>query len=253
MEKSEIVYGRNSVEALLEANKRRVNKVLIAKGVKFDSKIKKIVDLARANNIPVQEVPREKLNIVAEGSHQGVAASVSPIEYIEFDQFLKEIKDTIDALVVVLDGIEDPHNLGAIIRTAAVAGANGIIIPRRRSSPVTATVEKASAGTVEKIPIIQVTNLVNAIDELKQANFWVFGAESEGNKYYFQADYNGNCVIVIGGEDKGISTLVKKHCDELVKIPMPGNINSLNASNAASIVIYEVIRQRISRNISAPK
>lgn len=247
MEKSEIVYGRNSVESLLESSKRRVNKVLLSKGIKFDQKIKKIVDMAKAGNIPVQEVPREKLNSIAPGSHQGIAASVSPIEYMEFSDFQRSLNNIKNGLVIILDGVEDPHNLGSIIRTAAAAGANGIIIPKRRSTPVTAAVEKASAGTVEKIPIIQVTNIVNTVEKLKEDNFWIFGAESSGEKYYYEADYDLNCVLIVGGENQGISSLVKKHCDVVVSIPMPGCINSLNVANAASIMIYEVIRQRMSR------
>ncbi|EKE02093.1 MAG: hypothetical protein ACD_20C00428G0004 [uncultured bacterium] len=254
MEKNEIVYGRNSVEALLEASKRRVNKLYIVKGIKFDNKIRKIVDLAKNNNIPVQEIPKEKLNQIAEGSHQGIAASVSPISYVEFDELLMKLKNIDKALVIILDGVEDPHNLGSIIRTAVAAGADGIIIPKRRSTPVTATVDKASAGTVEKIPIVQVTNIVNTIEKLKENNFWIFGAESTGEQYYFEADYKVNCGLVVGGEGQGVSTLVKKHCDVLIKIPMPGKINSLNVANAASIIIYEIVRQRLSQGtLTQPK
>lgn len=246
MEKNEIVYGKNPVEALLETGKRKINKVYFAKGLKFDSKLRKIINLARTNNIPVQEVPREKLNIIAEGQHQGIAASVSPIEYLEFNDFMKSLKNNVGfSFVLILDGVEDPHNFGSIIRTACAAGVNGIIIPSRRSSPVTATVEKASAGAVEKIPIIQVTNLTSSIDKLKKENFWIIGAESTGEQYFYDIDYNMNCALVLGGEDKGISTLVKQNCDILVKIPILGNINSLNVANAASIIIYEIVRQRI--------
>lgn len=248
MEQNEIVYGKNSVETLLETSKRRVNKVFLAKGIKFDSKIKNIIELARANNIPVQDVPKEKLNMIAAGVHQGVAVSVSPIEYMEFNEFLQQLKEAEKALVLILDGIEDPHNFGSIIRTAAAAGVKGIIIPKRRATPVTSAVEKASAGMIEKIPVIQVTNLINAIEKLKQNNFWVYGAEKSGEKYYFEANYDTNSALILGGENQGISTLVKKHCDILVKIPMRENINSLNVANAASIVIYEIVRQRIIKN-----
>ncbi|OGI16930.1 MAG: 23S rRNA (guanosine(2251)-2'-O)-methyltransferase RlmB [Candidatus Melainabacteria bacterium RIFOXYA2_FULL_32_9] len=164
---------------------------------------------------------------------------------MEFDDLLNNLKNVKNSLVIILDGVEDPHNFGSIVRTAVAAGADGIIIPKRRSTPVTSTVEKASAGTVEKIPIVQVTNIVNAIEKLKENNFWIFGAESTGEKYYFEADYNLNCTLVVGGEGQGISTLVKKHCDILIKIPMPGKINSLNVANATSIIIYEILRQRL--------
>jgi 23S rRNA (guanosine2251-2'-O)-methyltransferase len=248
MENSEIIYGKNTIEALLESSKRKINKIFLAKGIKFDSKIQKIVEKARNNGIIIQDVPREKLDSIAPGSHQGIAASVSPIEYIDFDDFLNSIKfNPEQSIVIILDGVEDPYNFGSIIRTASAAGTKGIIIPKRRSSPVTATVEKASAGTVEKIPIIQVTNINSAIEKLKEANFWIIGAESSGDKYYFDVNYDMNCALVVGGEGKGISQLVKKHCDFLVKIPMPGKINSLNVANAASIMIYEILRQQMTK------
>jgi len=250
MDKNDLVYGRNSVEGILASSKRNINKIYLQKGIKYDEKIKKIVDLAKTNNIIIQEVPKEKLNMMAGENHQGIAASVSPVEYIDFDDFLSSIQSkTNNAMVIILDGVEDPHNLGSIIRTSVAAGADAIIIPRRRSSPVTPTVEKASAGAIDKIPIIQVTNLNKAIEKLKENHFWVIGAESSGEKYYFDIEYNDmNCAIITGGENQGISQLVKKNCDFLVKIPMPGNINSLNVANATSILIYEVIRQRIKQN-----
>ena len=248
MEKSGIVYGKNAVEALLETGKRQVNKIFLAKGVNFDPKLRKILNLAKEAGIVVQEVPREKLNIMSEdASHQGILASVSPVEYMELDDFIATLKEKHEgnSLIVMLDGVEDPHNFGSIVRTAYAAGVDGIIIPKRRSSPVTSVVEKASAGAVENIPIIQVTNLTNTIENLKKENFWVIGAEGSANQDYFDTDYNMNCVLVLGGEDKGVSLLVKKHCDILVKIPMLNKINSLNVANAASILIYEVVRQKL--------
>lgn len=252
MEQNEIIYGKNAVEAVLETGKRNVNKIYMQKGMRIEPKIKNIINLARSNNLVIQEVPREKLNMLAGQNHQGIAASVSPIEYLEFDDFLIQLEEkTENALVIILDGVEDPHNLGAIIRTAAAAGADGVVIPKRRSTPVTAVVEKASAGALESIPIVQVSNINLAIEQLQKQNFWIVGAESSGDKYYFDIDYKMNCAIVMGGEDKGISNLVKKNCDFWVKIPMPGNINSLNVSNATSILIYEVIRQRL-QNCNLP-
>jgi len=183
---------------------------------------------------------------MAPGSNQGIAASVSPIEYTEFDDLITLLESKKEkALVVILDKVEDPHNLGSIVRTAVCAGVDGIIIPKRRSSQITATVEKTSAGAVEQIPIVQVNNLNSAIEKLKDIGFWVVGAEADGDKNYFDIEYDMKCVLVLGGENQGISTLVKKNCDFLVKIPMPGNFNSLNVSNAASILIYEVVKQRI--------
>lgn len=242
---NEIIYGRNAVEAILKADKRNINKVYLAKGIKFDPKIKSIIDEAKNAGIPIQEVPKEKLNTLAPGVHQGIAVSVSPIEYMEFDTLEDKLLTDGNHLLVILDGVEDPHNLGAIIRTACAAGADAVIIPKRRASTVTATVEKASAGTVEQIPIVQVNNITATIEKLKDKNFWIFGAEGSSDTNYYDANFKGNCAIVMGGEDKGISTLVRKNCDVLVKIPMPGNINSLNVSNAASIIIFEAVKQRL--------
>lgn len=246
MEKNEIIYGKNAVSSALESGKRNINKIFIAKGVKHDQKVHEIIKTARINKIIVQEVPKEKLNSLAPGAHQGVAASVSPIEYLEFNEFRKNLKGKEKlSTIIILDGVEDPHNLGSIIRTAYAAGAEGIIISKRRSVPVTGIVEKASAGCVEKIPIVQVSNLSNAIDKLKEDGFWIIGAESSGEKYYFETDFNMNCALVMGSEGQGISPIVKKNCDILVKIPMVEGANSLNVSNALSVIVYEIVRQRI--------
>lgn len=246
MDNNGIVFGKNAVESLLVESSRKVSKIFVAKGIKYDPKLKHILNEAKEYGIPVQEVPREKLNQIAPGVNQGIAASVSPIDYLDFDELEEKLTGN-EHLLVILDGVEDPHNLGAIIRTACAAGADAVIIPKRRASAVTGVVEKASAGAIEKINIVQVTNLTAVIEKLKEKNFWVFGAESDGDTYYYDANLKGNCAIVMGGEDKGISTLVRKNCDVLVKIPMPGNINSLNVSNATSIIIYEAVRQRLKR------
>lgn len=245
MENSNIIYGKNPVENLLQTKKRRINRIMIAKGVKFDEKIKNIYSFAKQYKIPIQEIPRDRLDKLAPGVNQGIAASVSPIDYTEFDKLVDQLKNKTNALLVILDKVEDPHNLGSIIRTAAGAEADGIIIPKRHSSPVTPTVEKASAGTAEQIAICQVTNITAAIEDLKNNNFWIIGADADGEKYYFEQDYKMNCALVLGGENQGISKLVKKNCDIIVKIPMSKNINSLNVANAGSILIYEIVRQRI--------
>jgi len=200
--------------------------------------------MAKNNRIIVNEIPREKLDKLANGVHQGVAASVSPVEYTELSELLRKTKDKPDALIIILDKVEDPHNLGAIIRTSAAANADGIIIPRRNSSQITATVEKSSAGTIENIDIVQVNNLNAVIEELKENNFWVYGAEGSANSYYFEQKFDSKTAIVMGGENHGVSTLVQKNCDVLIKIPMSEKINSLNVSNAASIIIYEIVRQK---------
>ena len=248
MDKSEIIYGKNTVEALLESNRRKINKIFIAKGIKYDEKIKNILNRAREYKVNIQEIPRDKMDKLTTGVHQGIAASVSPIEYTDFNELLKSIENRKNALVLILDKVEDPHNFGSIIRTAAAAGADGIIIAKRHSSPVTSTVEKASSGTTELVPITQVSNISSTVEKLKENNFWVIGAEADGEKHYFDQDYDMNCAIVLGGEDQGISQLVKKKCDILINIPMSNNVNSLNVANAASILIYEIVRQRVSKN-----
>ena len=248
MKQTDIIYGKNSIEGVLEKGKRQINKIFLAKGVKPDSKVRKILSLAKEAKIPVQNVPREKIDLMAQGAHQGIAASVSPIEYTALEDFLQKLDKNKLSLIIILDGIEDPHNFGSIIRTAAAANVDGIVIPKRRSSQVTSTVEKASAGTVDKVPIVKVTNLANTIDSLKENNFWIIGTEGSADKYYFEEDFNMNCALVAGSEDKGISSIVKKKCDLCVKIPMPGNIDSLNVANASSIIIYEIVRQRILKN-----
>lgn len=245
MDEKDIVYGKNPVEGLLEENPGRINKLYMAKGIKFDPKIKNILSLARENRINVMEIPREKLDALAGGVHQGIAASVSPIEYTELEDLLPSLKVRNDALLIILDQVEDPHNLGSIIRTAAAANADGIIIPKRRSSQITSTVEKASAGTVSKIPIIQINNISETIKLLKENNFWIIGADGSAKTYYFKQNYEMNCALILGGENRGISPLVQKNCDLAVKIPMAENINSLNVANAGSILIYEIVRQRI--------
>ncbi len=249
MEEQGLVYGRNPVEELLETSKRKINKILIAKGIKQDNKIKKIINTARDNGILLQEVPKEKLNTMIQGNHQGIIALVSDIEYAELEDIrIKLSKKEAPQLIIMLDSVEDPHNLGAIIRIAEVAGADAVIIPKRRSASVTPLVEKVSTGAVEYMPIIRVTNLTDTIRKLKDDGFWIYGAESSGDTYYFNTDYAERTLLILGGEGKGISQIVKKNCDVLIKIPILGNINSLNVSSAASISIFEIVRQRILKN-----
>lgn len=248
MPDNEIIYGKNAVLSALEQSNRRVNKIFILKGIKYDEKIKEILSLARDNKILYQDVPKEKLNQLTNNqNHQGIALSIAPIEYMQEDEFYDYALGHQDALVVILDGVEDPHNLGAIIRTAVCAGALGIIIPKRRNAQITSITEKTSAGAINKIPIIQVSNLNNTIEKLKKINFWIIGAEADGDKYYYDVNYNMNTAIILGGEGKGLSQLVKKNCDILVKIPMLNTFNSLNVSNAASIVIYETVKQKLQK------
>ena len=183
-----------------------------------------------------------------EENYQGVIAIVPPFEYVEISDILQVAKErNEDPFVIVLDGIEDPHNLGSIIRTAETAGVHGVIIPKRRAASVNSTVNKASAGAVEHMKIARVTNISDAIEELKQAGLWVCGTAVDTNKYYYNQDLTGPLAIVIGNEGKGIGEKVKKNCDFLVKIPMKGKIQSLNASVSTGIVIYESVKQRIRK------
>ncbi len=242
---NDYIYGKNSIEEAIKTAPGRINKILISDNNKFDKKINTIINLAKENNIKYQFSPKEKLDSLSENaSHQGILASISPIKYHHLDEFLNSLNKE-NALLIMLDSVEDVHNLGAIIRTAVCAGADGIIIPDKRSVSVTPAVEKISAGAVNKIPIIRVSNLANSILKLKNKGFWIVGAEGDAETNYFDIDYKMNCTIVLGGENKGISNIVRKNCDYVVKIPIIGDFNSLNVSNAASILIYEALRQRL--------
>lgn len=246
----EIVYGRNSVEGVLNLSKRNITKLILAKGIRIDNKIKNIIDLAKAKKIVIQEVPKEKLDSLTEqANHQGIAVYVAPVEYAELDEVLENLKSKDGySTIAILDSVEDPHNLGAIIRTSAAAGVDAVIIPKRRTASINASVEKASAGTIDNVPIVQVTNISQAITKLKEYNFWVVGADAEADNYYFDIKYDMNTAFVVGGENKGISSLIRKNCDIIVKIPMPGSINSLNVSNAYSVIVYELVRQRLIKS-----
>lgn len=242
------IVGRNPVIEALKSE-REVEKILVAKG-ELKGSINKIFGIAKDKRIPIQYVDKNRLDSISEGgpSHQGVAALVTAFNYSTIEEILnKARKLNEDPFVIILDEIEDPHNLGSIIRTAECAGAHGIIIPKRRSASVTMTVAKASAGAVEHMHIAKVNNVNDIILKLKDSGLWIYGADVDGEEYYFERDFSGPKALVIGSEGKGISRLVKENCDFLVKIPMLGEISSLNASNAASILIYEVVRERYEK------
>ena len=241
------IEGRNSVLELLESGKD-VNKIFVTRGEKHGS-INKILGIARERKIIVVEKDKKQMDEMAqEENYQGVIAIVPPFEYVEISDILQVAKErNEDPFVIVLDGIEDPHNLGSIIRTAETAGVHGVIIQKRRAASVNSTVNKASAGAVEHMKIARVTNISDAIEELKQAGLWVCGTAVDTNKYYYNQDLTGPLAIVIGNEGKGIGEKVKKNCDFLVKIPMKGKIQSLNASVSTGIVIYESVKQRIRK------
>lgn len=239
------IEGRNSVLELLESGKD-VNKIFIEKGEKHGS-INKIIGIARDRKIVTVEVDRNKLNQMAQSNnHQGVIAIVPPFDYCEVDDILNVAKSKNEKpFILILDGIEDPHNLGAIIRTAETAGVHGIIIPKRRACGVNSTVCKVASGAVEHIKIARVNNINDEIKYLKEHDVWIYGTAIEATKYYYEENLTGAIAIVIGNEGEGMSRLVRENCDVLLKIPMKGNITSLNASVSAGIVVYEAVKQRM--------
>ena len=238
------IEGRNSVIELLESG-RDINKILIAKGEKHGS-IHKIIAMAKERKILINEIDRNKLNQMAQTqNHQGVIAIVPPYNYCEVDDILEVAKQRNEnPFILILDGIEDPHNLGAIIRTAETAGVHGIIIPKRRAASVNSTVNKVSAGAVSYMKIARVNNLNETIRYLKEQDIWICGTDADTKIEYTKQDYKMPIAIVIGSEGFGMSRLVKENCDFLVKIPMKGKITSLNASVSAGIIMYEVVKQR---------
>ncbi|MBU5256368.1 23S rRNA (guanosine(2251)-2'-O)-methyltransferase RlmB [Tissierella praeacuta] len=237
------VVGRNPVLEILKAD-REIEKLYILKG-ELQGSINKIIGIAKDRNIVIQQVDKNKLDSLSDGNaHQGVVALVTSYTYSSMEDILNRAKERNQPpFIVILDGLEDPHNLGSIIRTAECAGVHGIIIPKRRSAQINQTVYKSSAGAVEHMLVAKVNNIVNAIEELKDKGLWIYGADMNGADYHFNTSLGGAIGLVIGNEGKGLSRLVKEKCDVLVKIPMLGKISSLNASNAASILIYEVVRQ----------
>ena len=241
----DVIAGRNSVGEALKSG-RPLNKLLIAKGERQGS-LGELVSLAKEKGVLVQEVEPQRLAQLAPGQrHQGVVAMASPVEYAEVEDLLAAAAAKGEApLLVVLDELEDPHNLGAVLRSVDAAGAHGVIIPKRRSCPLSTTVAKTSAGAVEYVPVARVSNLAQTLDKLKKAGVWVAGCDMDGTENYFEASLKGPLALVIGGEGRGLGRLVKEHCDFLVRIPMRGHVNSLNASVACSLVLYEAVRQRL--------
>ena len=239
-----IIEGRNAVIEALRAG-TAVDKVYIAKG-ETDATLGHIASTARGKGIVVVEADRRKLDAMSvTHSHQGVIAVAAVREYASVSDILQAARDKGEApLVVVCDELSDPHNLGAVIRTAEAAGAHGVIIPKRRSAGLTAIVAKTSAGAVSYLPVARVANLTALLRELKEEGLWVFGTAADGSTSLYQADLKGPAAIVIGSEGNGMSRLVREQCDFLVSIPMRGQVNSLNASAAAAVVLYEAVRQR---------
>ena len=243
----DIIYGKNSVIEALSSGNREINKIIISKNIHTDAKIDRIKELAQSKGIVFQFVGRDKFSAYEEFNHQGVIAQISPIKYVELEDFIEKSKNTAGyKSLVILDGVEDSHNLGAIIRTCVCAGVNGIIIPSRRNVPVNSTVEKISAGAINFIPIIKVNSLISAVQRLKENDWWVIAADASAKDNYYDVKYNDmNFALIMGAEHAGVSKSLLKASDFVVKIPMQNNFNSLNVSNALSAIIFETLRQKL--------
>ncbi len=240
----EILYGRNAVRECLRARRRHIHKVMMADNVESSAVIEEIVTLARKVKISVQRIPRQKLDNLAR-NHQGVALEVGRYPTVDLEDILDRAeKLNAPPFIIALDHIEDPHNLGAVIRTAEAAGFHGAIIPTRRAAPVTATVVRAAAGATAHLPLVFVGNLSQAIVKLKEQGIWVVGLEGEAELSIYKADLKGTLALVIGAEGKGIGHAVAKNCDFLVNIPLFGRVDSLNASVAFGVAAFEAVRQR---------
>lgn len=238
-----VIFGINSVSEALKARGRAFEWVGVAKE-RNDLRLQRVIQDCRRGSIPVRFVPRVELDRMAgTASHQGVVAVTSSKQYADLDDVIAAKRGQY-SLVVVLDGVEDPHNLGAILRTVDACGGNGVVISERRAAGITGTVVKSSAGASEHLPVAKVTNISRSLEELKEKGFWTVGLDERGPQSYDAIDYKMECAVVLGAEGKGLHDLVKKKCDFLVSIPMLGSVPSLNVSVAAGIVLYEAIRQR---------
>lgn len=236
------IVGRNPVLEALRSG-RSIVKLLLAQGA-TEGSIRQIRALARERGIPMQEVGRARLDTISP-HHQGVVAVVAARSYADLDDILARVREGgRDPLLLVLDGVQDPQNLGALVRIADAAGVQGVIIPERRATGLTATVAKVSAGAIEYVPVARVTNLVRTLQTLKEEGFWICGADVGADQAYHQAALTGPLAVVIGGEGRGLGRLVGEHCDFRVRIPMHGRVNSLNAAMAGAVLLFEVQRQR---------
>jgi len=249
-ESKNIIYGTLPVLEALRAENRRIEKIIVAEGAQ-EKRLSEILFLARQRGVSFQKTVRENFSKYVESgaNHQGVIAFVASAEYYPTDKLLDEIYQKLESgaqpLIVILDGVEDPRNLGAILRTAECAGADGVFIPERRAVGLTETVAKSSAGATEYVKVAKVTNLNRLIDELKEHNIWVVGTSAEAETSYSDWDFNAPCALILGGEGKGLHRLTAEKCDALIKIPMNGKIESLNVSVAAGVILFEANRQRV--------
>jgi 23S rRNA (guanosine2251-2'-O)-methyltransferase len=242
----EVLYGVHPVEEAVKAGRRRFDQVLVARE-RHDERVERLVELCRAAGVRVRQESREQLTLMAQTpAHQGVVAMVHPQEFLAIEDLFEAgaAKAGAARLVLALDGVEDPQNLGALLRVADGAGVDGVVLTERRSAPLSPVAVKASAGATEHLRIARVVNLVRALEELKRQNLWIIGLDEKGTSDYDRFDLTGNCVIVLGREGAGLHELVKKTCDHLLRIPMAGGVSSLNVSAAGAVVLYEASRQR---------
>jgi 23S rRNA (guanosine2251-2'-O)-methyltransferase len=239
----ERIYGINAVAEALKSRGRRFEYVGVTRE-RQDVRMQRVIEECRRAGVPVRFMSREEIGRLAGAvPHQGVVAVVSAKQYTDVAGVLAAKRERY-ALVLVLDGVEDPHNLGALVRTADAVGADGVLIPERRAAGVTATVAKASAGATEHVPIAKITNVARTLEQLKAAGLWIVGLDERGLQLYHEVDFQMDCALVLGAEGRGLHDLVRKRCDFLVKIPMAGRVASLNVSVAAGVVLYEIARQR---------
>lgn len=239
----EIIIGKNPVMQAIKSG-REMNKILLSDQISRQTELE-VRQLVRRKKTPIQKVPRKKLDDLTKGKHQGIVAFVASYTYASLNDVLNSVKAKNELpFLIVLDELEDPHNLGAILRTADATGVHGVIIPKHRAVGLTETVAKASAGAIEHIPVVRVTNIANTLEKLKDQNIWIVGTDERESEDYRSLDGETALAVVIGNEGKGISRLVKEKCDWFVHIPMQGKIPSLNASVAASILMFEIFRKR---------
>jgi 23S rRNA (guanosine2251-2'-O)-methyltransferase len=240
----EVLYGLHPVEEAIKAGRRRFDHILVARE-REDARIERLVALCRAAGVRVRQESREQLTQLAQTpAHQGVVALVHPQEFLSIEDLYESATPNAARLLLALDGVEDPQNLGALLRVADGAGVDGVVLTERRSAPLSPVAVKASSGAAEHLRIARVVNLVRALEDLKRQNLWIIGLDERGQSDYDQFDLTGNCVLVLGREGAGLHDLVRRTCDHLLRIPMSGGVSSLNVSAAAAVVLFEAFRQR---------
>ena len=254
----EVLYGLHPVEEALRAGGRRLEYVLVSRErsagrAQTDDRTARILELCRAANVRVSIEPKDQLTRIAKtDAHQGVVAAVRERKFLTIEDLLAAKGNFDRKFFLALDSVEDPHNLGALLRSADGAGVDGVILPERRTAPISGVVAKTSAGASEHVPIARVTNLTRALEQLKKANTWIIGLDERGTPDYTDFDFNADCCLVLGAEGSGLHDLVKKTCDHLLRIPMAGSVSSLNVSVAGAVVMYEALRQRSQPHLPAP-